>query len=957
MLAVRSTRPFDAVARALRVAPVGPSTTRSKRANGRVLVAVALALMAITTTGATIASAATLCVDNTNPCSDGTGVPCYCTIGAAITAAVTAVDTINVAAGGTYAENVVLNKNLILNGGQAGVPACGRSATESTITPGAGTTGILLITGSAGSTINGFTISGGARGIESATGPINNLSILNNRMVGFSGSGIFLNDNGTDINVDQNYVDGTSKITSGDLVHLDTDGFNGFRLTNNCIQNGVTATGFFVDGAHNVNPSATRVPVITGNLISKNQTGMNLGSRAFGGSVAMGNATISGNTITNNVFDGVQGGIQRTNITDNLIAMNGRNGLSLTSFGSAVADRGGQNDTITLNCVLNNGFGKVCAGGVNVNLPCTADVQCPASTCSTALLGSGLFFSAAQAAGTISTNVANNNNIESNRAGATYLGAETINGENDWWGCPTGANTAGCDTASPNVDTVPFLAAPQPGTACATITQCTLDGWEIANFDATTSTETGDATTTSGTDSDFVSGPATPPLGAGSLGQVVGTNGDDATRLRTGNCNGMLLSDVVSTPFSYWTYVTANSIGQATYIQLRVDQDGNGSTDDRLFFEPVYQNGGYGMIPPFPAVPNQCALDPINCVVLNTWQFWDARVGGWWSDNESLGGPPLITLANYIVEHPGVRVATDNPSLRVQAGGGAPPWNNFDGAADDLTACGETYNFELGVCPTPTPTPTPTVTATPTATDTATPTPTDTATDTPTPTATITPGCGNGILEGGETCDPPGSFVAPNGNECNTNCTFCGDGIINGTIQLPETCDDGNSDQCDPIHPQKPVAGDTCNNQCAGLICKDPSKIKLTSGIDMFKSHGVIVPFENESIDFTVNGVSLTLTSGQVQIFQTSLLHDVVATLTNGGFKYKNRDAKLNGGVYMLTARPTRDGTFKLSIVSYGDLSQASGDMVTHIGSGGREWTVHAIWRQTGSGWVFDHAL
>ncbi len=246
------------------------------------------------------------------------------------------------------------------------------------------------------------------------------------------------------------------------------------------------------------------------------------------------------------------------------------------------------------------------------------------------------------------------------------------------------------------------------------VTQCSLDGWELVNFDATTSADVGDATTTSGTDANFVSGPGAPPLGTGSMQQVIGTNGDDATRLRTGNCNGTLLTDVISLPLTYWTYVTTNMGAQATYLQLRVDQDGDGTTDDRLFFEPAYQNGGYGMITG-PPVPDQCPLDPVNCVVLNTWQFWDARIGGWWSDNESAGGPPLITLADYAAEHPGVKVATDNPSLRVQAGGGAGAWDNFNGATDDLTACGTTYNFEQGVCPTATPAATPGPTATMTA--------------------------------------------------------------------------------------------------------------------------------------------------------------------------------------------------------------------------------------------------
>jgi len=58
-------------------------------------------------------SAATLDVDNTVACNDTTGTP-YCTIQAAVNAAI-AGDTINVATG-TYAESVLIDKTLILNG-------------------------------------------------------------------------------------------------------------------------------------------------------------------------------------------------------------------------------------------------------------------------------------------------------------------------------------------------------------------------------------------------------------------------------------------------------------------------------------------------------------------------------------------------------------------------------------------------------------------------------------------------------------------------------------------------------------------------------------------------------------------------------------------------------------------------------------------------------------------------
>jgi len=110
--------------------------------------------------------------------------------------------------------------------------------------------------------------------------------------------------------------------------------------------------------------------------------------------------------------------------------------------------------------------------------------------------------------------------------------------------------------------------------------------------------------------------------------------------------------------------------------------------------------------------------------------------------------------------------------------------------------------------PTGTPTVTPTVTATPLeiATPTATPTPTETATVviaqvTSTPTATPTPFCGDATVDApAESCDPPGAGpLPPNGEFCRSDCTYCGDGVLNGL----EECDDGNG-----------AEGDGCSNGC-----------------------------------------------------------------------------------------------------------------------------------------------
>jgi len=61
------------------------------------------------------------------------------------------------------------------------------------------------------------------------------------------------------------------------------------------------------------------------------------------------------------------------------------------------------------------------------------------------------------------------------------------------------------------------------------------------------------------------------------------------------------------------------------------------------------------------------------------------------------------------------------------------------------------------------------------------------------------PGCGNGQIDPGETCEPPGAPQSPNGNPCTGACTFCGDGLT----QAGEQCDDGNSNDAD-----------TCTNAC-----------------------------------------------------------------------------------------------------------------------------------------------
>jgi hypothetical protein len=215
-------------------------------------------------------------------------------------------------------------------------------------------------------------------------------------------------------------------------------------------------------------------------------------------------------------------------------------------------------------------------------------------------------------------------------------------------------------------------------------------------------------------------------------------------------------------------------------------------------------------------------------------------------------------------------------------------------------------------------------------------------------------GCGNGIVEPGETCDPPGSPAGASGNLCRPNCTVCGDGVVQGADG--ESCDDGNSDECDPTKPQKPL--DNCNNLCGGLNCKDPSRIKLGSGLDVFRTHSRMVPIEGGAIDFGGSDFSMSLTAVQnpVAIFETrSLPAGAIEARSSKTFQYKNKAAKLDGGIYRLKASLTRDVTYNVSVVAYGNLrGDAAADMVTSMTVGGQEWTVRGLWRQTTGGWVFD---
>ncbi len=61
--------------------------------------------------------------------------------------------------------------------------------------------------------------------------------------------------------------------------------------------------------------------------------------------------------------------------------------------------------------------------------------------------------------------------------------------------------------------------------------------------------------------------------------------------------------------------------------------------------------------------------------------------------------------------------------------------------------------------------------------------------------------CGDGVIDAGETCDPPDLSIDPaNGqNRCRLNCTRCGDGVVD--VSSTETCDAGPNLVCGACQP------------------------------------------------------------------------------------------------------------------------------------------------------------
>ena len=374
---------------------------------------------------------------NANDCA--TPATACLTIQAAVDKAA-AGDTVKVAAG-SYTENVTVIRAITLQGQQAGVDARGRAASESIVMPANPAAATFKFSFSGTFNVDGFSFVGGSAGVQGCiytdVGPNNNSQIVNNRFSGYSTQAIWFNRGGTDMTIDKNVMDGSSIASGSQAIFFNNKDFSGLFFTNNQVVNNTNRTGLFVDANNNISESATRAPLIDGNLFDNNKFGLNLGRASFGkmGSPSLGAfaGTISNNTFSNNLFDGVLGGIQHVLVTQNKFINNGRNGIGLSDVAHPGAANGAQNSTVMCNLFTGNGF-------VNA--------------------GSGVSLSSVQTAGTIGTNKVNQNNIQGNNVGLRYLGSEVVDATLNWWGSATGPAPGGgdsIDNPSGSVVSSPFL--------------------------------------------------------------------------------------------------------------------------------------------------------------------------------------------------------------------------------------------------------------------------------------------------------------------------------------------------------------------------------------------------------------------------------------------------------------------------------------------------------------------
>lgn len=187
----------------------------------------------------------------------------------------------------------------------------------------------------------------------------------------------------------------------------------------------------------------------------------------------------------------------------------------------------------------------------------------------------------------------------------------------------------------------------------------------------------------------FEAGPATPPLGSGSL-ELTTPLGSAKVQMLTDAYVGTRLADVDGIGYStYRDPASTGFVAGLPSLNLRVDLDGGGSPDVYMVYEP-YQDQGNA------------------AVLTGVWQNWDAHAAGdaeWWI-NTGAGGCPQATPCTWdeiLTAFPDatIREGADFPgSLGVNQGSGNPGLvTNADALRVSVAGQATTYDFDPAVGP------------------------------------------------------------------------------------------------------------------------------------------------------------------------------------------------------------------------------------------------------------------
>ena len=259
--------------------------------------------------------------DNMTATADGSSLHPYATIQAALDTA--AADDSILVAQGVYSENVAIEgKRVALRGGYTGAAPAdyvgnlgGDFATQlpavnvTTIQAQLGTvSAVLLLTGADGSLIDGFSIRGGAHGIELDT------ASTYPHLVGVTISHNVLEENGV---AEYTHYGGGIALSGADHVVADNVLRNNIggrgagaalccdnvTFTRNLVEDNVG----YSDHAGGINQIGTGV--VSYNVIRRNRTGEGLGYGWGGGILVLGTPTFSHNIITENHAPSIGGGV------------------------------------------------------------------------------------------------------------------------------------------------------------------------------------------------------------------------------------------------------------------------------------------------------------------------------------------------------------------------------------------------------------------------------------------------------------------------------------------------------------------------------------------------------------------------------------------------------------------------------------------------------------------------